>query len=334
MNPLILDFPSVGLKVVNSHLVIESTDYLTKKKRTIGIYKAHNLPFDCLVCPKYGYITFDVLDFLNANNVLLLWVNHEGLKYSFVPSHFFNSLPKIAQFRTFDNETKRNLIARAFVQAKIEKQFSVLCKMNERNKVKHEDFITRRDLALQSLNLMNANVETIEGNFANYYWHEYALCFDSCWDFTQRGNSEAKNNKNATDAINCLLNYGYGILFGILRKCLVGVGFDLGIPFLHKVNKNYDALISDFAELYRPTIDFLIWALIEQGNIKPKDFRVVKKLNYSMIVEPQARNLFIEKVCNEIDSFRVLEQRRILMRYLEGRTKEIHFEWGLNLLIE
>ena len=91
-----------------------------------------------------------------------------------------------------------------------------------------------------------------------------------------------------------MLNLGYGVLAAVIRRVLVGVGFDLSIGFLHEAQESFDVLVWGFVELFRVRVDGLIRGFVAEGRIRARDFIVelLKGLDdYEMQV--QARIVYL-----------------------------------------
>lgn len=65
----------------------------------------------------------------------------------------------------------------------------------------------------------------------------------------------------ARDTVNAMLNYGYGIMYGIIHVELIKSGIDPFVGILHKDNYNKPVLVYDVIELYRTWIDEVIFTI-------------------------------------------------------------------------
>ena len=77
---------------------------------------------------------------------------------------------------------------------------------------------------------------------------------------------EGRERKGARDLVNCLLNYGYGILYSRAMGALVRTGLNANIGMLHKPQPGKAALLYDFVEEFRaPAVDRVIFSLLNLG---------------------------------------------------------------------
>ncbi|MBN2747803.1 MAG: CRISPR-associated endonuclease Cas1, partial [Bacteroidales bacterium] len=69
---------------------------------------------------------------------------------------------------------------------------------------------------------------------------------------------EGRSQHPATDLFNCLLNYGYGILYGKIEGALIKAGIDPYIGVFHREDYNRPVLVFDVIEKYRVWIDYVV----------------------------------------------------------------------------
>ena len=72
--------------------------------------------------------------------------------------------------------------------------------------------------------------------------------------------------RNAQDLVNCLLNYGYGILYGRVWRAVALAGLNPHISFLHEPQANKPTLIFDMIEEFRAqAVDRAVFTMITRG---------------------------------------------------------------------
>jgi len=76
----------------------------------------------------------------------------------------------------------------------------------------------------------------------------------------------------ASDPVNAILNYAYGMLEGQCKQALAGAGFDLACGFLHGDKDGRGSLIYDLMEPFRPHVDSLVLSFIERTTFTYGDF--------------------------------------------------------------
>jgi len=79
------------------------------------------------------------------------------------------------------------------------------------------------------------------------------------WKFNGRSRDPAK------DAFNCLLNYGYGVLYSQVEKACIIAGLDPYVGFLHTDNYNKKSFVFDLIEIFRIHIDRTVFYLSQKS---------------------------------------------------------------------
>ncbi|GHT29239.1 CRISPR-associated protein Cas1 [Bacteroidia bacterium] len=83
----------------------------------------------------------------------------------------------------------------------------------------------------------------------------------------ERYRFEQRTQHPATDPVNAMLNYGYGILYGKIEGALIRAGIDPYIGILHRDEYNRPVLVYDVIEKYRIWVDYVVFMLAKQNII-------------------------------------------------------------------
>ena len=87
---------------------------------------------------------------------------------------------------------------------------------------------------------------------------------------------EGRSQHPATDVFNCLLNYGYGVLYGKVEGALIKAGLDPYVGIMHREDYNRPVLVFDVIEKYRVWIDYVVYKLLQQRVIN-EDCYIIKE---------------------------------------------------------
>lgn len=87
-------------------------------------------------------------------------------------------------------------------------------------------------------------------------------------------NGRSKNP--AKDEFNCMLNYGYGIMYSNVEMACIIAGLDPYIGIMHVDNYNRQALVFDLIEMYRVYIDKIVFKLFSTKQVKSEHFDEVE----------------------------------------------------------
>lgn len=112
---------------------------------------------------------------------------------------------------------------------------------------------------------------------------------------------DGRSRDPAEDYFNCLLNYGYGMLYGMVERACILAGIDPHVGLLHTDNYNKKSFVFDMIEPFRPYIDEVVIKLITTRQVKqtffdeiPDGFVLNKKGKSTLI--PAVNDFFEESI--------------------------------------
>lgn len=132
-----------------------------------------------------------------------------------------------------------------------------------------------------------------EGHAAKVYFHRL---FGA--DFT-RGDEET---------INWGLNYGYAILHALITRQIVSKGYLSEIGIHHKNEYNQFNLASDFIEIFRPIVDYLVFHYVDGYLGKVEKRKIIGMFEQKVFIRngahylPQAIQIFIDGCFNFLNT--------------------------------
>lgn len=112
--------------------------------------------------------------------------------------------------------------------------------------------------------LICSGIMGIEGSASRVYFR--ALFKGHHWN--------GRRPRAKTDAINCILDIGYTMLFNLINALLELYGFDTYKGVLHRPFFHRKSLACDLVEPFRPIIDMAIRKAANLGEIKERDFYI------------------------------------------------------------
>ena len=147
---------------------------------------------------------------------------------------------------------------------------------------------------------VRGQVMSVEGRAGNHYWEGIKILTGDRVIFPGR------EHRGATDPVNSLLNYGYGMLYQQVESALILAGLDPFGGFLHVDRSGKESLVYDFVEEFRQqVVDRVVVALINRGFL-------IKMEDGSLTVE--TRRQFADKVGERLDSQERYQGRRHKLR--------------------
>jgi CRISP-associated protein Cas1 len=144
-------------------------------------------------------------------------------------------------------------------------------------------------LEKRTLEAARNSMMAVEGNASQVYWAAVRLVVPDDYGWTRR------EGRGATDTVNSLLNYGYGILYGQIERALVLAGLDPFAGFIHADRPGKPSLTLDFIEEFRQTVvDRVVLGLLT------RNFKVVQ--NEKGQLSEETRHTFAHHVIEHLAS--------------------------------
>lgn len=221
-------------------------------------------------------LSTDLIEEAVSRGIPIAFLRAGGEPYAMLVSPMLTATTKTrrAQLKAIDGPTGLSL-ARAFIAGKLRNQASLLVYFAKaesgdagRRKRVVEAAGKIRAARRQVLGIEGRNVDYVreqllgaEGMGARFYWEGVrALVETRCSTF------EGRSGRGAVDAVNALLNYGYGILASRTWAALMLAGLDPFAGFLHTDRPGKPSLVLDAMEELRPgVVDRAVLAYVRLG---------------------------------------------------------------------
>ncbi len=110
----------------------------------------------------------------------------------------------------------------------------------------------------------------IEGSAGKIYFDALSAILPEKYRF------EGRSRNPARDFFNCLLNYGYGVLYSIVERACILAGLDPYTGILHTDHYNKKSMVFDLIEPYRVWIDTPVVRLLSGRKVKQDHFDQIK----------------------------------------------------------
>jgi CRISPR-associated protein Cas1 len=144
------------------------------------------------------------------------------------------------------------------------------------------------DLESQALSDVAPTLRGWEGVASKVY-------FESIKSFLpQEYRFEERSKHPAMDAFNCLLNYGYGMMYGKVEGTLIKAGIDPYIGVYHRDDFNRPALVFDVIEIFRVWVDYVVVSLCLQQVFDQECFS--QKADGSWWLENLGKRILIQSI--------------------------------------
>lgn len=242
-------------------------------------------------------ITTDALKLAIDSNIDVVFLDNYGDPFGRLWTSKLGSITSIRRKQLYlDNSILGLEIVQGLLKDKIEHQVKHLKKLAENRRDE------RKDMLLDSVSKMRANLASIlaltgvfsdelrlsiqgyEGSASKVYFRAISEALPEKYQF------QGRSRKPALDEFNCLLNYGYGILYSSVEKACILAGLDPYIGIMHTDNYNKKSLTFDLIESYRGYIDELVVRLITTKKVKDVYF---DKQETSVYLNKEGKQLII-----------------------------------------
>lgn len=248
----------------------EKNCFLVKNDEKIVEVSADKI--DSILITTSATITTDAIEFAVENNIDIIFLDYHGNPFGRVWHSKLGSTTLIRR-RQLEAESADTgfYLARGWIAEKIQNQIDLLkdLKKNRPDQKDQLDIAIAKIeglretlLALKgSLDARRGSIMGVEGMASGAYFDAIAGIMPDQWRFKGRSRDPAK------DAFNCLLNYGYGVLYSRVERACIIAGLDPYVGFLHTDNYNKRSFVFDLIELFRVHADRTVINLFSKKQV-------------------------------------------------------------------
>lgn len=147
------------------------------------------------------------------------------------------------------------------------------------------------------------NIMGIEGKASARYWKAVRLVIPQHYHWLKR------ETRGATDPINVLLNYGYGILYTQIEQAIILAGLDPYGGFLHVDRPGKPSLVLDMIEEFRQiAVDRVVFGLVN------RNFQI--QFDDEGKLADKTRRTFADKILTHLDTSVRYDGKRYALRHV------------------
>jgi CRISPR-associated protein Cas1 len=289
---LILAGHGVSLRIHGGALEIKNglTHYPQQRETYFFFCGDPDLPKRIILLDASGSVSFDVLSWLNEQNVSLIRIDWKGEIICVAGKAGYSANPFRVQWQleTRGNPGLRIEYCRKLISQKIEASIVTLEKSIRRSE-KWERAISSAYAALTKLDekSLEAIIElrALEANCAAAYfrsWRGIPINWrgtsrrpipDNWHSIEQRSSPyHLAGNRNAAHPLNAILNYAYAVLESELRIKVIADGYDPTIGIMHEGRDGSSKFVFDLMEPERPKVDRTVLDFVKTRVFDPADF--------------------------------------------------------------
>lgn len=190
-------------------------------------------------------------------------------------------------------DTEQLMIAKEFAAGKITNYIALI---RQRYKAELNIFIGELERIVGRIRLA-ADVNQVRGHEGSaakkLYAHFNGIVKFPAFHMKRRG-------RNEPDRINALLNFAYYLLFSRINATVRAAGLNPYLGFLHSPHDNYESLVCDIEELFRPHVDRLVLRCVNKEIIGENSF-VQKQNDRRLVLDKDGTRKFLGQFEAELD---------------------------------
>ena len=325
--------------------------FLSKKSERLLVRKGkhviYQFPFfrlhEVVVGSKGITLSSDLLEDLCLRGIRLSFLDYLGKPYAMVTSPMLTATVQARREQILAFTDKRGVeFSKAIVSGKVKNQERLLRYFGKYLKKEAEERFAEiesaasqlralwekvPDIDAASINEARGTLMGIEGTAGRIYWQGVKEIIGHKVEFFGR------EHRGATDSVNSLLNYGYGILYSQVWGAVINAGLEPFAGFLHVDRPGKPSLVLDLVEEFRhPVVDRSVIAYVNLGiAIGMKDGLLDSETRKNIGDKVMERLLTTESYQGKQYQIRsiIQMQARRLASFLrgEGKYKPFSFKW-------
>ncbi|NCO66651.1 MAG: CRISPR-associated endonuclease Cas1 [Candidatus Aquicultor secundus] len=266
-------------------------------------------------------LSSDVIKECAVAGIPLTFLSSDGKPYAIIQSpHLQGTVITRREQMVAYNDHRGFELAKQFARGKISNQVNLLKYASKYRKTadpeayellrtnvsKIEDIKKSLDgLIVECIDEGRESILNLEGRSASIYWSSVARIIPATYSFTSR------EKRGATDIVNSLLNYGYGILYSQIAMAIALAGLDPYAGFLHVDRSGKPSLVLDLIEEFRqPVVDKTILGMLGRN----ADWRVVDGK-----LDDKTRRDLAERIMERLEARETYERKKFTLRTIIQR---------------
>ena len=245
----------------------------------------------------------DAIKMAVENNIDVVFLDEYGEPYGRVWHGRLGSTARIRRKQLQVADTEDGLkLAIKWIQRKFENQIDFITRMRDRRTRLSSDLterINKLKVLRECLSEMDGMIDEkrqeilgIEGTGGKVYFSTVCLLLPEKYRFETRSRNPAK------DEFNCLLNYSYGVLYGVVERACILAGLDPYVGFIHTDHYNKPSLVYDLIENYRIWADETVVGLFSARKVKQSLFDILKN---GLTLNKEGKNILLENYMRFLD---------------------------------
>jgi len=292
-------------------LVLNTFGCFLKKKENCFLVKNEDRVFEVsakkvqsIMITTSAFLSTDAIKLAMDNNIDIILLDEYGNPYGRVWQSKLGSTTLIRRKQLEMANDERGLeLAKEWVTRKFENQiefFSQLKTTRPEKASKLSEWIASLEEILKKMQTLEGTLDEKRNSIMGYEGSAGRIYFEALsYIMPDRFKFDGRSRQPAEDEFNCLLNYGYGVLYSMVEKACIIAGLDPYVGFLHTDNYNKRSLVYDLIEMSRILVDRTVVFLFSQRQVKVEYFD--KLYPKGMTLNKEGKAFLIEALNNNFE---------------------------------
>lgn len=253
-------------------LVVKTDD----EKQTVPIQE-----IDAVVIHGYGQMTTQAIHLCSWHGISIGWMSYGGKFVAGTSASPGRVRQRIRQYEALTDAETCLRLARSLVLAKVESQLRYLMRGTRGNAQLRQQGHDQLERIRESLKRISSatsldTLRGLEGMAAKAYFAALPLLLSDRVSEEMRPKGRSKHPPK--DCFNCLLSFGYGMLYSLIHRTLLGVGLEPAFGFYHQPRTAAPPLVMDVMELFRTSlVDMPVVGSVNRGQWGSADFQIARE---------------------------------------------------------
>ncbi len=268
--------------VINTH-----GSYLRKKegnflvKTDDQVFEVSAKKVQTIMITTSAFLSTDAIKLAMDNNIDVIFLDEFGDPFGRVWHSKLGSTTLIRRRQLEIANDERGLdLAKEWVITKMDNQIDFLKRLKNSRPQKEEElegYLTTLEEIRQKMDNLQGTIDEKRGNMMGFEGAAGKTYFDALnFIMPDRFKFNGRSRMPAKDEFNCLLNYGYGVLYSMVEKACIIAGLDPYVGIIHTDHYNKKSLVFDLIEMFRHLVDETVVYMFSQRKVKKEYCEEIK----------------------------------------------------------
>ncbi len=274
-------------------------------------------------------ISTDAVHSAMENNIDIVFLDKYGDPYARIWHPKIGSTTLIRRRQLEASESEKGIIlVKEWCSTKMKNQAALLRKLRKTRPENQKlvAAINEINAYRNKIGKLSGNIDEnrqsilgFEGGASRTYFKALSVVMPKQFTFNGR------SRRPARDQFNCTLNYGYGVLYGVVERACILAGLDPYVGILHTDDYNKKSFVFDVIEPYRGLVDEVVVFLFTSRRLKESCF---DKIDGGYTLNDEGKKIFITELNAKLDDFRQhrskkMQNRNIILAEMHGTAKRL-----------